>query len=81
MDHTGHTEILSVYTLDTSSDWCKQDGLPGETCITQDAIQWFSKQQNEYSHHHHYRDFIFLHKPIPEFMNLSNLYEIAGHKE
>lgn len=27
------------------------------------------------------RDFIFLHKPIPEFMNLANLYEISGHKQ
>lgn len=27
------------------------------------------------------RDFVFLHKPIPEFMNLANLYEITGHKQ
>jgi len=34
-----------------------------------------------YSHKSDLRDFIFLHKPVPEFMNLANLYEISGHKE
>jgi len=34
MDSHGHSEVLSVYTLDTSSDWCLKDGLPGESCIT-----------------------------------------------
>ena len=33
-----------------------------------------------YSHDAHLRDFVFLHKPIPEFMNLANNYEISGHK-
>ena len=80
MDHRGHSEVLSVYTLDTSSEWCLDGTLPGETCITAEAVDWFSEQQRRYSHHHHFRDFIFLHKPVPEFMHLANLYEISGHK-
>ena len=38
MDPNGYSEILSLYTLDTSSDWCLAEGLTGETCITQEAI-------------------------------------------
>lgn len=34
-----------------------------------------------YSTEHRLRDFVFLHKPIPEFMNLANRHTIHGHKQ
>lgn len=82
MDPSGRSEVLSVYTLDTSHEWCKESGdLPGTTCVSTDAVDWMTDQQNLYSHDKHLRDFIFLHKPLPEFMNLVNTYEISGHKQ
>ena len=81
MDPNGKNEVFSVYTLDTSHEYCQNMGIPGESCISTDAIDWFTDQQHKYSHNHHLRDFVFLHKPIPEFMNLANLYKISGHKE
>ena len=81
MDPNIQTEIMSIYTFDTSFDWCLKDGLPGESCISTEAVDWFNDQQYLYSHGHRYRDFIFLHKPIPEFMHLANRYEISGHKQ
>jgi hypothetical protein len=44
MDPSGKEEILSVYTLDTSHEYCQGYGLPGETCISTDAIDWFTDQ-------------------------------------
>ena len=81
MDPSGKNELLSVYSIDTSADYCLDYGVPGETCVTSDAIDWFSDQLNVYSHSHTMRDFVFMHKPVPEFMNLANLYEISGHKQ
>jgi len=43
MDPSGRTEVLSVYTLDTSHEWCKESGdLPGTTCVSTDAIDWMT---------------------------------------
>jgi len=42
MDASGKEEIFSVYTLDSSSTECQEYGLPGESCITTDAIDWFN---------------------------------------
>lgn len=81
MSPNGRKEVFSIYTLDTSAEYCKGLGLPGETCITSDAIDWFSDQQHLYSHNYHLHDFVFLHKPIPQYMNLANLYDISGHKQ
>jgi len=64
MDANGKDEVLSVYSLDTSAEYCQEYDLPGESCITSDAIDWFSDQLNLYSHEHSLRDFVFLHKPI-----------------
>ena len=49
--------------------------------MTSGAVDWFADQLNLYSHNHKARDFVFLHKPVPEFMNLANLYNISGHKQ
>ena len=81
MDPSGQQEVFSIYTIDTGSEYCLNQGLPGESCITTDAIDWLTEQMHSYSHKHTLRDFIFLHKPIPEYMNLANLYQISGHKE
>lgn len=81
MDPSGREEVFSIYTIDTGSEYCLNQGLPGESCITSDAIDWLTEQMHKFSHKHTLRDFIFLHKPIPEFMNLANLYTISGHKE
>ena len=80
MSPNGSTEVVSIYTLDTSADYCTKFEIPGETCITSDAIDWFNDQQRLYTHNYHLHDFVFLHKPIPQFMPQSNLYEISGHK-
>jgi len=81
-DKEGREEIMSVYTLDSESHSdCKSGYLPGESCISSQAIDWFDSQQNKYSHNHRHRDFVFTHKPIQEFMTLANLYEITGHKQ
>lgn len=42
MDPSGKKEILSVYTLDTQNTYCQSYGLPGEACITSEAIDWFT---------------------------------------
>ena len=81
MDPSGRHEVLSTYTFDTSAEYCLNQGMAGETCVTTDAIDWFEDQQHLFSHASPMRDFIFLHKPIPEFMNLVNNYEISGHKQ
>lgn len=44
MDESGKNEILSVYTMDTSSTECQGYGLPGESCISSEAIDWFHDQ-------------------------------------
>ena len=80
-DKDGQNEILSIYTLDSESHpQCSVD-LPGESCISSEAIDWFDEQQNRYGHSYRHRDFVFMHKPIQEFMTLSNLYQITGHKQ
>ena len=81
MDARGQEEIMSVYTIDTSADFCLDYGVPGETCITSEAVDWFADQQALYSHDGKLRDLVFMHKPVPEFMNAANLYEISGHKQ
>jgi hypothetical protein len=42
---------------------------------------WFEEQQLLYSAGSKQRDFIFMHRPIQEFMTLGNMYSITGHKE
>ena len=72
---------MSIYTLDTSHEGCLQYGIPGESCVSAEAVDWFNDQLHLHSHNHKARDFVFLHNPIPEFMNLANLYQISGHKQ
>ena len=80
-DKDGNNEILSVYTLDSETHAGCADGyLPGASCISSQAIDWFDNQQHQYSHNHKHRDFVFTHRPLQEFMNLANLYNITGHK-
>ena len=43
MDAGGKNEIFSLYTLDDSNEECTEQ-LPGESCITSDAIDWFTEQ-------------------------------------
>ena len=79
-DKDGQKEILSIYTMDSESHpQCNLD-LPGESCISSEAIDWFDEQQNRFGHSFRHRDFVFTHKPIQEFMTMANLYQITGHK-
>lgn len=36
----GDKEIFSVYTVDTSGDYCQEYDLPGESCATSEAVNW-----------------------------------------
>ena len=81
-DNDGRKEILSVYTMDSETNPdCNSGYLPGESCISSQAIDWFDEQQNRFGHNHRHRDFVFTHRPIQEFMTLANLYNITGHKQ
>jgi hypothetical protein len=81
MDPTGTSELMSIYTLDTTSFANCNTELPGSTCLSVKTIQWFEEQQDRFSHNFLRRDFIFMHRPIQEFMTLGNMYSITGHKE
>jgi hypothetical protein len=81
MDPTGSEELMSIYSLDTSTFPECASNLPGTSCLSIEAIAWFEEQQHLYSHENKHRDFIFFHRPLQEFMTLSNLYSITGHKE
>ena len=81
MDPSGKEEIFSVFTIDTSAEYCQDYGLPGESCASSDGINWLYNQLRVYSPYESKRDIIFIHKPIQEFMNLANLYDISGHKQ
>lgn len=81
MDPNRDHEVFSIYTIDTSHEYCTQYDLPGETCPSSDALSWFADQMNLYSTGHKLRDFVFLHKPVPEYMNLANRHSISGHKQ
>jgi len=54
--------------------------LPGTSCVNQKSIDWLDRQQLDEGHAYRLRDFVFLHRPLQEFMNLSNIYEYMGHK-
>ena len=71
---------MSIYTLDSLTFNCNEE-LSGSTCLGVKAISWFEEQQDLYSHANKRRDFIFMHRPLQEFMFLGNAYSITGHKE
>jgi hypothetical protein len=77
-----NTEMLSVYLFD-SEHWQCADGvnMPGHNCIGSDAISWYTEQQVAYSHHLSKRDILFMHRPIQEFMQLANNYDVYGTKQ
>lgn len=80
MDPQGSGEVLSIYSLDSSDKSCIDHSLPGNTCVPLAAVEWLGLQQSSYSHQYDQRDFIFMHWPIQEFMNFSNLYHFRGSK-
>ena len=80
MDSAGKNELMSIYTLDTTSFSNCNKNLPGSSCIGVKTIGWFEEQQDFYSHDFLRRDFIFMHRPIQEFMAMGNMYSITGHK-
>ena len=72
---------MSVYALDSSSYPSCNNNLPGSSCLSVQTMAWFEEQQHLYSHSNTHRDFIFMHRPLQEFMTLANEYSITGHKE
>lgn len=81
MDSDDKNELMSIYTLDTTSYASCNANLPGSSCLGVKTIGWFEEQQDLFSHNFQRRDFIFMHRPIQEFMAMGNLYSITGHKE
>jgi hypothetical protein len=81
MDSTGKFELMSLYTMDTTTFPECSKTLPGKSCLSRYAISWFEEQQDLYAHNNTRRDFMFMHRPIQEFMTLGNMYSITGHKQ
>ena len=50
MDSTGANELMSIYTLDTTSFADCNENLPGSTCMSVQTIGWFEEQQDRFSH-------------------------------
>lgn len=60
----GTKEIFSVYSVDTTGDYCLDFDLPGESCPTSDGVNWLYNQLQLHTTSEKKRDFIFMHKPI-----------------
>jgi hypothetical protein len=74
--------MSSIYLFD-SEDWSCADGInmPGHNCIGSNAVSWFTDQQVNFSHNLNKRDFLFMHRPIPEFMQMANNYDVYGTRQ
>jgi len=57
-------EISNVYVFDSKTFHDCNDKLPGQTCISPDAIEWYINQNVLYSHSYKGRDFIFMFNPV-----------------
>ena len=81
IDEATDDEILSIFTLDTTDKGCTHPDLPGYPCISTKTVEWLGLQQMSHSHEYNYRDFLFMHRPIQEFMPMANLYHFFGNKQ
>lgn len=78
LDQKGESEEFSIYIMDSGSFDCGSESVPGTTCISPDAIDWFINQQVSYSHTFKSRDFVFTNRPLQEYMHMANHYNVTG---
>lgn len=79
-DQTGTKKLFYIWVLDSNVEHC--EGVHGFGCVSYDQIQWFREQNAKLVKEDGKKlpGYVFIHIPIPEYVDLWNLNPTYGVK-